>query len=85
MTDTPHPRDNFGRRAAAVLDLPYGEGEARWKHRWAYALGLNIATVKRWCQGTTEIPGYAWTALETLEALHGADAPLPPRWVEATR
>ncbi len=69
--------DSFKRRARPLLQ---GRG---WRKRFAAAIGVDYATVKRWTAENGKVPTYVEALIECLEALEQAGLPLPERFARA--
>lgn len=65
--------DDFAARASALL------GGRGWMEPFARACGVHRNTVWRWTAGELDVPTYAVSLLELLEAMPRG-TPLPERW-----
>lgn len=65
------PAKEFEIRVSAML------GGYGWKARFARGCKTNYATVKRWANGASPIPGPVEALVEALEGLCKAGAPFP--------
>lgn len=70
----PMTPDDLRTRAKPLL------GGSGWRKRFAAALKVDYATVKRWTADGGRVPEYVAALIEALEALSAIGAPLPERF-----
>jgi hypothetical protein len=74
MTEEQNDADRFRCRMEAAYGSAYG-----WQRWFARAFDIERRTLTRWIQkeGSTRIPGWAWTALDMIETIKRMTGELP--------